>query len=415
MQHDEETFFFNRKLSSFKHTQPFANEKYHSKKSNPNSFYPVQVSSSEAFSSDQNVSSSQENSSDSSVKLLTSPKVTSNTKKKDQKNQKILNISTQTLHKDTKKKATKSHSTPESSPLQKRSSSLTPPPRLSKQVIQEGRRMRLTQETKINKKSIKETISSEKEHDFCTHKDINIEIYDKQNINEKNTDSVNQIITKSVNDRSSLKVFEVTVIGKQNVETDTSNFFPETWEEPVLFKIYENQPFKIMKNAFCSHKKLPKSRYNQIVLVFRKKKVFESATPKGIGMLKYSPRITIEVMSTTAYEHLMNEIERKKKIQNKNAFDFFDLTKEESESTSLAIIDKSPLELVLRNENNESLKLSTNSNTTVSELINAFRISKNIDTNTNVTLKFEGEHLDSNLSISSYGFENGDLIDVQLN
>ncbi|CCJ29476.1 unnamed protein product [Pneumocystis jirovecii] len=399
MQYDQETLFFNRNLS-FKHALSFAN-KENTKKDG----FDLTLISSEILSSDQNQSSSQESTSESSENILVSSKVLSHAKNNKSTKKVLTDISTKTTYKNTKKKAAnKTHLTPssESSFSLKRDNSLTPPPRLPKQVIQEGRRiyMRLTQKTKVNQRLIKKiNCPLEKENDLYLYNNTNIETYNQQ---------------KSSKGCNTLTIFEITIVGKRNTKTDAPNFFPETWEEPILFKISENQAFKTIKNAFCSHKKLSKSYYNQIVLVFRKKRVFESATPKGIGMLKYDSRIEIEIMSKAAYEHLINEIKEKKKINNRT-YNFFDLTEKTPESTPYIIIDESPIELVLRNKNNENLKLSVDSNTTISKLIDIFKASKNIDTNTHITLEFEGEHLKPNLSISNYDIENGDLIDVQIN
>ncbi|KAG5517852.1 hypothetical protein PMAC_000306 [Pneumocystis sp. 'macacae'] len=346
---------------------------------NPLKIFDPTIISSKILSSEQDLSSSQENTSESSEDVLISSKKLLHAKDNNPITKKVsTNISTKTHYKNAQKKTTsKTHITnsPESSFPLKRSSSLTPPPRLSKQVIQEGRRMRLAQETKTNQRFL---------------------------------------LKHMIKDRSTLTIFEITVVGKRNIKTDAPDFFPETWEEPILLKIHENQRFKFVKNTFCSHKKLPKSHYNQIILVFKEKRVFESATPKGVGMLKYDSKIEIEIMSKATHEHLISEIKRKKMIKNNKTCNFFDLT-EISESTPYIVIDESPIELILRNENNENLKLSIDSNTIISNLIDIFKASKNIDINTHIILKFEGEHLEPNLSISSYNFENGDLIDVEIN
>ncbi|KAG5438617.1 hypothetical protein PCANB_002723 [Pneumocystis canis] len=435
MQYDEEILFFNRKLSSFKPSN-FTNKKckYNNKEDYTDNSNLVEISSLEALSSDENTSLSTENTSENSENTQGSQKRTLHTKNSNSTNEDTLVNIPKTCYKNTKKKATeKSHSTTsrQSSSPRERSNSLTPPPRLSKQVIQEGRRMRLTQETKINWESGKVNNELNENNDLYIHNNINVKTYDQHATDkQENICIVNEEIKKSGKNNETLTIFEITVIGKRNIKTDSPDFFPETWEEPVLFKIYENQAFKIMKNAFCSHKKLSKSDYDKIVLVFKEKRIYESSTPKGNGMLKYDSKITIgrlhsfskmfpnintEAMSKPSYTYLMNRIEKRKRLRNSNTCDFFDLTKKTPSSTPLIIIDDPSIELILRNKNNETLKLSINSNATISELINTFRISKNINTNSDITLRFEGEKLQPNLSISSYDFENEDLIDVQIN
>ncbi|EMR10943.1 hypothetical protein PNEG_01088 [Pneumocystis murina B123] len=420
-QYDEEIMFFSRKKTSFKSPETFTDVKYkyYSKKYDF-SFDPTQISSSETFSSDENTLSSPKSISSESIEKL--PIVISQENKESLEKNRSINISKKT-HKNTHKKITnKSHSESSLSPSpsdRKRSISLTPPPRLSKQIIQEGHRMymNLTQETKINKKAAKETNKSEEKenNNFYIYDNSNIETYDQYSTNEtKNTDITELEAKEFPENNKKIEIFEITVIGKRNIKTDDI-FFPESWEEPILFKIHENQAFRVMKNSFCSYKKLNKSYYDQVVLVFREKRIFESATPKGINMLKYGSKITINAMSKKEYKHLISEIEKRKRLKDEDIHDFSNSTEKTLESMTYIIIDDPPIELILRDKDNESIKLSIDTNATISKLIETFKTSKNINTNTNITLIFEGEYLEPNLSISYYDFENGDLIDVQIN
>lgn len=155
--------------------------------------------------------------------------------------------------------------------------------------------MNLTQETKTKKKVSKEVNNLEKNEkkDFYIYDNSNIEIYDQHSTNQtRNNDTTNPETKEFQENNEKLQIFEITVTGKKNIKTD-DNFFPESWEEPISFKIYENQTFKVIKNSFCSYKKLNKSYYDEIILVFREQRIFESATPKGINMLKYGSKITM--------------------------------------------------------------------------------------------------------------------------
>ncbi|KTW30125.1 hypothetical protein T552_00603 [Pneumocystis carinii B80] len=417
-QYDEEIMFFSRKKAPFKGPETFTEIKYkYYNGKHDFSFDPTQISSSETFSSDENTLSSPRSISSENVEelsIIISPKVKESLKKN-----RSINISKKT-HKNTHKKtADKSHSeSSSSSPShRKRSISLTPPPRLSKQIIQEGHRMNLAQEAKINIKSGKEenNLKKKENNNFYVCDNSNIETCDQYIRNNiKNTDTIELEAEEFTENNEKIEIFEITVVGKRNIKTD-DNFFPESWEEPVLFKIHGNQAFRIMKDSFCSCKKLDKSYYNQIVLVFREKRIFESVTPKGINMLKYGPKITMDAMSIKEYKHLISEIEKRKRLKDEDILDFSNSTEKTLKSMTYIIIDDPPIELILRDKNNESIKLSIDASATISKLIETFKASRNIDTNAHIILTFEGECLEPNLSISYYDFENGDLIDVRIN
>lgn len=121
-----------------------------------------------------------------------------------------------------------------------------------------------------------------------------------------------------------------------------------------------------------------------------------------------------DAMSKKEYKHLISEKEQRKRLKDEDISDFSTPAEKALESMTYIIIDDPPIELILRDKSNESIELSIDANATISKLIETFKASKNIDPSTHITLMFEGEHLDPNLSISYYDFENGDLIDVRI-
>lgn len=198
-------------------------------------------------------------------------------------------------------------------------------------------------------------------------------------------------------------------------------------------KVPFDKPLRIVRNSWVAlqHKygcPLPPGlNPEDIVLTWRRKKVYMSSSLQSLhirplpdgrvgaagssssdGFNESRTRVHMEVWAPEDFQQWEQEEEaRRRRLEDGEADD-------EDEPATQVEEEQSKLRLILKSRDLEPFKVAVHAETTVAELVLAFRKARNVDDATDVAVYFDGDRLEDETTVQDADIDDMDVLEVHI-
>lgn len=214
---------------------------------------------------------------------------------------------------------------------------------------------------------------------------------------------------------------------KETTEILISSPMPNA--HPVLIKFLFNKELRLARKTWIAIQAsngnpIPADQHDDVVLTWRRRRVYNSSClfdlgirPLGNGRLattsqgkeglaKERTRVHMEAWTQEAFQQMELEQELQRK---RDAGEISDLEEEPAEEA-----EEFKLRIILKARDLEPVKLTIRPETTVETLLTGFRSQRQIGSDRDVSLSFDGEILEEHVTMDEAEIDDMDTIDVYI-
>ncbi|KAI9593654.1 ubiquitin-2 like Rad60 SUMO-like-domain-containing protein [Syncephalis fuscata] len=176
------------------------------------------------------------------------------------------------------------------------------------------------------------------------------------------------------------------------------------FERPLLFSMYDTEPFDTLIDAYGKCKQLLKSN---IVLVYKDVRLYSRGTPRSLNMAN---NVEIEAFTMDAFQYVSveRELSRKRKLEELVTGDESISTR--SNSKELENDTAVWIHITIRDKTGHDEKIRVRPTTLVSSIISQYARIKQLSNETNIRLELDGERLDANQQVADTELEDDDML-----